>query len=79
MKVVIFGSTGFVGSNVLRLCISDDAISSIIVVSRRDITPDFKESKKVVVIIHENFLEYPDSLVDQVSGATACFWYTQSA
>ncbi|KAF2098080.1 hypothetical protein NA57DRAFT_76876 [Rhizodiscina lignyota] len=74
MKVVIFGASGFVGSYVLRQCIMDGAISSIVVISRRDIEPSYQQNHKVRCVLHQNFLEYPQSILETFSDARACFW-----
>jgi hypothetical protein len=74
MKVIITGATGFIGGEVLGQCIINPSITNIVVLSRRDISATAKESNKVEVIIHENFLEYPDSLLERLGGASACIW-----
>jgi len=74
MKVVITGATGFVGSAVLKQCINDARITSIIVLSRRELPTDLADNSKIKVIIQKDFLQYPEDLLTELSGAEACLW-----
>jgi nucleoside-diphosphate-sugar epimerase len=73
MKVIILGSTGFIGKEVLQKCIENPAITSIISLSRRDL-PKEVINPKLTVVIMENFKIYPDSVLEQLQGADACIW-----
>ncbi|CAL8574940.1 hypothetical protein XPA_000886 [Xanthoria parietina] len=71
MKVILTGSTGFVGREVLEQCLKNPSVTTIVALSRRDIAcPD----PKLKVVILDNFLEYPDSIVREFDGAEACIW-----
>lgn len=71
MKIILTGSTGFVGGAVLRRCLSDAAITSIVVLSRRELEV---KHEKLHVVIHKDFLNYPPELLTQLEGAEACIW-----
>ena len=74
MKVILTGSTGTIGAEVLSQCIDHPSITSIIVLSRRALPTTAPSSPKIKVIIHNDFLSYPTSLLPQLSGAEACIW-----
>ncbi|KAI9843832.1 MAG: hypothetical protein M1837_006093 [Sclerophora amabilis] len=75
MKIILTGASGFIGGGVLDQCIQDPAITSIVVLSRRELPASKTSNDKVKVIIQEDFLTYPDSLLQQLRGAKACIWY----
>ncbi|CAI7677528.1 unnamed protein product [Penicillium discolor] len=70
MKVILTGSTGFVGREVLSQCHSHPAITSIVALSRRDLPAH----KKLKVALIEDFMTYPDSIRDDIRDAEACIW-----
>jgi dTDP-4-dehydrorhamnose reductase len=55
MKLLITGSTGMVGSELLRQAIIDNDVTSIIALSRK---PLDIQHPKLKTIIHKNFLDY---------------------
>ncbi|KAF2100557.1 hypothetical protein NA57DRAFT_54635 [Rhizodiscina lignyota] len=74
MKVVLTGVTGLVGSATLKQCIKDERITSIIALSRRELPLELTSSEKVKVIIHKDFLQYPDNLLGELRDSEACLW-----
>ncbi|KKK20326.1 hypothetical protein AOCH_002255 [Aspergillus ochraceoroseus] len=72
MKVILTGCTGFVGGEVLRQCIQNPSISSIVVLSRRQLSGPIAQNPKVAVKIMQDFLVYPESLMQDLHGAEAC-------
>jgi hypothetical protein len=75
MKLIVTGATGFIGSEVLRQCIANPGVTSVLVVSRREPAKELMASPKVKVILHEDFSEWPTSLLEQLEGAEGCIWY----
>ncbi|MCJ1242994.1 hypothetical protein MMC30_000190 [Trapelia coarctata] len=71
MKVILAGSTGFIGREVLEQCLQN---SSIIALSRRDLPSSVASNSKLKVVILEDFLSYPESLLQDIKGAEACIW-----
>lgn len=71
MKVFVTGSTGRVGGCVLERCLAHPQITSVVALTRRPL--DIKHPK-LNNIIHKNFLEYDDAVIDQLRGAEACIW-----
>lgn len=72
MKVLITGSTGRVGGCVLERCLAHPQITSVVALTRRPL--DIK-NPKLNNVIHKNFLEYDDAVIEQLKGAEACIWY----
>lgn len=70
MKVVIFGSSGMVGHGVLRACVLDEGVSSVLLVSRRPTGP---HPAKVTEIVHDDFTDF-SAIEDELAGADACFY-----
>jgi uncharacterized protein YbjT (DUF2867 family) len=69
MKALIFGSTGMVGSEVLKEAIMSSKITEITVVNRRQVLTD----KKLKEIVYNNFLDY-SSIKDQIVGHDIVFY-----
>lgn len=77
MKIVLTGSTGFIGNEILTQAIAHNYISHIYVLTRRPLTdPRFSQSKKVTQILHEDFESYPSDLLERLreEGVEACIW-----
>lgn len=70
MKVTIFGATGMVGQGVLRECLADPGVESVVVVSR---TPIGKSDPKLVEIVQRDLFDVAPFL-DAVAGCDACFF-----
>lgn len=70
MKVIIFGATGMVGQGVLRECLADSSIESVLAVGRRRTG---QSHPKLREIVHDNFLDF-SGLESQLAGFDACFF-----
>lgn len=70
MRVVLFGATGMIGQGVLRECLADEAVESILLVTR---SPTGVRHPKVVELLHNDFFDFSD-LVERVSMYDACFF-----
>lgn len=75
MKVILTGSTGFIGREVLEQCLQNTRISSIIALSRRDFPPALTRNPKLKVLVIKDFLSYPPPELQEMQGAEACIWY----
>ncbi|RDW56817.1 hypothetical protein BP5796_12884 [Coleophoma crateriformis] len=73
MKVILFGSTGFIGKEVLHRCLKTPAITSLIALSRRDLPKNVAHPKLTVVIL-KDFKSYPESILELLKDADACIW-----
>ena len=74
MKVIVTGATGLVGSAIVRFCIDHPEITSIVVISRRSLPISVTQNDKVTVILHDDFLFYPEELLAELDDAVACLW-----
>lgn len=72
MKIILAGSTGGIGSEVLQQCLQHPSIDSVVALSRRSLPVSVIRNPKLTVIIMEDFLSYSDSIMRQLDGAQAC-------
>jgi uncharacterized protein YbjT (DUF2867 family) len=70
MKVILFGATGMVGQGVLRECLLDPGIESVLAVGRN---PTREQQPKLREILHSDFTDYSD-IEPQLTGYDACFF-----
>lgn len=76
MKVILTGSTGWIGSGVLKRCLALPSITFIVALTRRAI--EIKDAK-LQNIVHKDFLKYDESIIQQLRGAEACIWYVMQS
>lgn len=77
MKVILTGSTGFIGQEVLSQCLTNPSISSIVVLSRRALPLPLSNPKihHVQRMQESDFLSYSTpELTAAIQGADACIW-----
>ncbi|KAB8236567.1 putative nucleoside-diphosphate-sugar epimerase [Aspergillus alliaceus] len=74
MKVILTGSTGFIGCEVLKQCLQNPSITSIVAFSRRDLPPTVTHHPKLTVRIVNDFLSFSDAILEDIKGAGACIW-----
>ena len=72
MKVILTGSSGFVGQEILHQCLENPSISSVVVLTRRKLSEDHAKLK---VIILDDFNVYPDHVINELNGSEACIWF----
>jgi len=70
MNVILFGATGMVGQGVLRECLLDPGIASVLAVGR---SPTGQQHPKLREIVHDNFLDY-SAIESELAGFDACFF-----
>jgi uncharacterized protein YbjT (DUF2867 family) len=70
MKVILFGATGMVGQGVLRECLLDPDVDSVLVVGR---SPTGQRHAKLREIMHSNFLDF-SAIESELAGYDACFF-----
>ena len=70
MKVIIFGATGMVGQGVLRECLVDPDVESVLSIARR---PCGKQDPKLQEILHDDFFDY-SAIESRLVGYDACFF-----
>lgn len=85
MKLVIGGTTGFLGAEVLSQALRHPAITSVVALARRETPapaeaegqhPSLSEAEraKFKPVACEDFGEYPDHVKSAISDADACIW-----
>ncbi|KAI1408642.1 hypothetical protein F5Y13DRAFT_204626 [Hypoxylon sp. FL1857] len=77
MKLVIVGSTGFIGTELVRQALSHPGITSIVGISRREtpIPPGSVDNKaKLKSVICNDFESYPSDVKREIEIANACIW-----
>jgi uncharacterized protein YbjT (DUF2867 family) len=70
MKVILFGATGMVGQGVLRECLLDPGVETVLAVGR---SPTGQRHAKLREIVHQDFLDY-SAIESQFAGFDACFF-----
>ena len=70
MKVILFGATGMVGQGVLRECLIDSAVESVLSVGR---SPTGQHHAKLREIVHGNFTDF-STIESELTGYDACFF-----
>src|SRR6202020_779806 len=70
MKVILFGATGMVGQGVLRECLLDPGIESVLAVGR---SATGQSNAKLREIVHDNFLDF-SAIESEFAGFDACFF-----
>ena len=70
MKVILFGATGMVGQGVLRECLEDARVQSVLVVGRSSVG---LTDPKIREILHTDFLDFKP-IQAQLAGYDACFF-----
>jgi hypothetical protein len=72
MKIILTGATGRIGGAALQSALSNSAITTVIVLSRRDINI---QHAKLQTIIKKDYTQYTPEELAQLEGAEACIWY----
>jgi uncharacterized protein YbjT (DUF2867 family) len=70
MKVILFGATGMVGQGVLRECLLDADVESVLAVGR---SATGHANPKLREIVHADFLDF-SAIESQLTGFDACFF-----
>jgi uncharacterized protein YbjT (DUF2867 family) len=70
VKVILFGATGMVGQGVLRECLLDADVESVLSVGR---SPTEQTHAKLREILHDNFTDF-SAIEPQLTGYDACFF-----
>lgn len=73
MHLILTGATGTCGAAVLKHCIANPDITKLTILSRRPVAQAEGQSK-VNVLIHKDFTQYPQPVLDQLKDAEACVW-----
>lgn len=75
MKLIVTGTTGFIGQEILTQALSNPSITSIIALSRKPLSSTFASHPKLKTVIMKDFSLYPPSVLKELEGADACIWY----
>jgi uncharacterized protein YbjT (DUF2867 family) len=70
MKVILFGATGMVGQGVLRECLVDASVESLLVVGR---SPTSQHHAKLHEVLHQDFTNF-SAIESELRGYDACFF-----
>ena len=73
MKIILTGTTGFIGSEVLSQALSHPQITSLVVLSRRAF--DLPPSPKLHVVIIEDFTDISEDVMKELEGCEGCIWF----
>jgi uncharacterized protein YbjT (DUF2867 family) len=70
MRVLLFGASGMIGQGVLRECLLDPGVESVVAVLRN---ASGQQHGKLRELLHQDFLDF-SGLESQLSGFDACFF-----
>jgi uncharacterized protein YbjT (DUF2867 family) len=70
MKVILFGSTGMVGQGVLRECLLDHDVESVLAIVR---SASGQQHEKLHELVHKDFFNF-SVIEERLSGHDACFF-----
>ena len=70
MNVVVFGASGMVGQGVLRACLLDPTVDTVLVVGRR---PLGVSHPKLSEVVHDDLTDL-SPIADRLTGVDACFY-----
>jgi NAD(P)H-binding len=70
VKVILFGATGMVGQGVLRECLLDPDVESVLAIGR---STTGQQHEKLHEIVHKDLLEL-SAIADSLAGYDACFF-----
>jgi len=73
MHLILTGATGSVGLAALQHCLSNPKVTHLSILSRRPVT-QAEGHEKAKVILHKDYLNYPDEVLEQLKGAQGCVW-----
>ncbi|KAK4228037.1 NAD(P)-binding Rossmann-fold containing protein [Podospora fimiseda] len=79
MKLIIAGSTGYVGTELVRQALAHPAFTSVLALGRREtpIPPNLSsgvDQSKLKSVVVDDFENYSDDAKKQLAGADACIW-----
>ncbi|KAI1090085.1 hypothetical protein F5B19DRAFT_335815 [Rostrohypoxylon terebratum] len=79
MKLIVVGSTGFVGAEFIRQAMSHPGVTSVIALGRRRVAmPENAgpgaDATKLTCVVYDDFEDYPESVEQKLAGADACIW-----
>ncbi|KAI9750793.1 MAG: hypothetical protein M4579_006314 [Chaenotheca gracillima] len=77
MHIILTGATGTVGHPVLRHCLASSKVTQLSILSRKQFdlpVDDRLDIKKARVIVHDDYTDYPESLLKTLHGAQGCVW-----
>lgn len=75
MKVIIAGVTGRAGREALKSCLDNDRITKLVVLTRKGLSGEIESHPKVDLVLHQDFTQYSEYLIQRLQGAEACIWY----
>ena len=75
MKLIVTGSTGLVGTEIIRQSLQMREITSVIALARKPVQIDGIQSSKLKSVIIKDYGEYPSHVKAELAGADACIWY----
>lgn len=76
MNLIIAGSTGSLGGELIRQSLRIPAVSSVVALGRRPFpVPEGTDAAKLKSVVVEDFGSYSDNVRKEFEGANACIWY----
>ena len=75
MKLIIAGSTGLLGGELIRQSLRMPVVSSVVALGRRPFSvQEGTNATKLKSVVVEDFGSYSDDVRKEFEGANACIW-----
>ncbi|KAK3683409.1 hypothetical protein B0T22DRAFT_538509 [Podospora appendiculata] len=76
MKVVIFGATGLIATELIRQALAMPEVTSIVAIARKEVQldADAVNTSKFKFVMIRDYMEYPDTMKAELLGADVCIW-----
>ena len=80
MKIIVTGASGFVGTEIVRQCLNNPNLNSVIALARKPIKAPSDldveaDASKLQSLTLENYGSYSEEVRRHFSSADGCIWY----
>nr|POE56525.1 hypothetical protein CFP56_33497 [Quercus suber] len=76
VKVLLTGSTGYIGGEILQQCLAHNYIDHIYILTRKELSLPLTAHRKCTQFLHDDFGSYPEHVLSKLrnAGIEVCIW-----